>query len=233
MIRSSGNGWKRNEMRKNIRTKKQKLCYLCGKPNPDTKEHIPPRGIFPKKPTGQLITVPAHKTCNIKFSKDDELFRNLIISASYRTPEGREAWDQQVVSSWEKNPGAKNELKNRLTTILIKDPISGIAVKHDAIMAEASLFRRQVERFTRGLYYHRFHEPMPVDLKIKIAKKQPPEVSIPPLNEMLAKKGLMMKWNHVEPNIFSYFYGVSKEDIEKCVAIFVFFNTEVFMATTI
>ena len=42
-----------------------------------------------------------------------------------------------------------------------------------------------------------------------------------------------MKWNHVEPGIFSYFYGVSKEDIKKGIAIFVFFDTEVFMATMI
>ena len=218
---------------KNIKGKKQKLCYLCGKPNPDTKEHIPPRGIFPKKPTGQLITVPAHETCNGKFKKDDELFRNLIISASYRTPKGSEAWDQQVVSSWEKNPGAKNELKNRLTTIQIKDPISGIAAKHYAIMAEVSLFQRQIERFTRGLYYHRFHEPMPVDIEIKITKHHPPEVSIPPLNKFFAERGFIMKWHHVEPGIFSYFHGVAKEDIKKGVAIFVFFNTEVFIATTI
>ena len=232
-MRNLENGLEKNEMGKNIRTKRQKLCYLCGKPNPNTREHIPPRGIFPKKPTGQLITVPAHETCNGKFKKDDELFRNLIISASYRTPEGREAWDQQVVSSWKKNPGAKNDLTNRLNPILIKDPISGIATKHHATMAEASLFQRQVGRFTRGLYYHRFHEPMPVDLKIKIEKLHPPEFSIPPLNELFANRGFIMKWNHVEPNIFSYFYGVSKENIRKCFAIYVFFNTEVFMATTI
>jgi hypothetical protein len=214
-------------------TKKQKLCYLCGKPNPDTKEHIPPRGIFPKKPTGQLITVPAHETCNGKFKKDDELFRNFIITASYRTPEGRKAWDQQVVPSWKKNPGAKNELKKRLSSILIEDPISGIKIKKTAIMAEASLFHRQIDRFTRGLYYHRFHEPMPVNIEVKISKQQPPEISIPLFNEMFANRGVIMNFHHVEPCIFSYFYGVVKEDIKKGIAIFVFFNTEVFMATTI
>jgi hypothetical protein len=56
--------------------KSPKLCYLCGKPNPDTREHIPPRGIFSKKPTGQLITVPVHETCNNKFSQVYDLLRN-------------------------------------------------------------------------------------------------------------------------------------------------------------
>ena len=62
--------------------KHQKFCYLCEQPNPDTRDHIPPRGIFPKMPKGQLITVPAHEGCNNRFSRDDELFRNPIIAAS-------------------------------------------------------------------------------------------------------------------------------------------------------
>jgi len=207
-----------------------KLCYLCGKPNPDTKEHIPPRGIFPKKPLGQLITVPAHKSCNNQFAEDDELLRNFLISASWRTKKGRDAWDMQVVPSWNKNLGAKRELTNRLTTLKIEDPITGKKVDHPAIMGEVSLFERQFKRFTKGLYYHKFHEPLPSDVIIEVSKLQPPEFSIPPINNILSSRGYTLHWNHVERGVFSYSYHVANSNKNKGIAFFVFFDTEVFSA---
>ena len=100
--------------------KKSKLCYLCGKPNSDTKDHVPPRGIFPATPKGQLLTVPAHKSCNGKYAEDDELLRNLVIAASGRTIEGERAWNEQVVPSWAENLGAKQKLQERMVVIWIK-----------------------------------------------------------------------------------------------------------------
>jgi len=213
-----------------VTKKNPRLCYLCGKPNPDTKEHIPPRGIFPKKPTGQLITVPAHESCNNQFKDDDELLRNLIITASHRTMKGRKAWDEQVVPSWKKNPGAKKKLTDRLTTVKIRNPLTG-EEELPAIMGEVSLFDRQIKRFTRGLYYNRYKEPLPSDISIEVSKLQPPEISIPPIQKICENDGKMMKWYNVEPEVFSYFYPASNEDKTIGLAFFIFFNTEVFSAS--
>ena len=84
--------------------RRSRLCYLCGKAGADSRDHVPPRGIFPKLPRGNLITVPAHEACNKAFSEDDEAFRNAIISASWRSEAGRQAWDEQVLTSFAKNP---------------------------------------------------------------------------------------------------------------------------------
>jgi len=53
-----------------VKSKYSKRCYLCGKAKPDSKDHIPPRGVFPKVPKGNLITVPAHRTCNNEYSQN-------------------------------------------------------------------------------------------------------------------------------------------------------------------
>jgi len=212
--------------------RRQKFCYLCGQSNPDTKEHIPPRGIFPKKPKGQLITVPAHKDCNNRFSRDDELFRNLIIAASCRNRQARKAWDTQVVPSFKKNPGAKQELRKRLRPLWLKEKIINAYVRVYGLFVEVALFERQVDRWTRGLFYHRFKEPFPPNHKIKIIKWKPPEISIPPFNKLFAEEGFIPKWVHVEPRIFSYFYGVAKEDKYQGIAVYVFFDTEVFVGLT-
>lgn len=212
--------------------KAKKLCYLCGKPGADTREHIPPRGIFPKKPTGILITVPAHRRCNHKFHKDDELFRNSIIMASWRSLEGQKAWKEQVVPSWKKNPGARDELRRRLMPVWVKDRISGALVRAKGVKIECPFVDRQIDRWTRGLYYHRFKKPMPPDLKVEVDRLNPPEDSIAPMISDLAQQGIRLKWIHVEPDVFSYAYPVAEENIHIGFAVFVFFNTEVYLGST-
>jgi hypothetical protein len=212
--------------------KKKTLCYLCGKPGADTKDHIPPRDIFPEKPTGQLITVPAHYDCNHRFHKEDELFRNLITVASTRTPQGYHAWKEKVLPSWQKNPGAKRDLQKRLTSVWIKDLVSGGLLRSPAVKQDVELVQRQIDRWTRGLYYHKFKQPMPPDWTINVEKLNPPEASLIPSLNQLAREGIRPLWVHVEPNVFSYTYITSEEGTHLGFAIFVFFNTEVYLGST-
>jgi hypothetical protein len=212
--------------------KGKRLCYLCGKAGADTRDHIPPRDLFPEEPTGQLITVPAHYNCNHCFHKEDELFRNLIAVASTRTPEGYRAWREQVVPSWQANPGAKKDLQKRLTSVWIKDAVSGGLLLSPAMKQDVELVQRQIDRWMRGLFYHKFKEPMPPSWRIEGKKLNPPEISLIPFLNDLAKQGMHPIWVHVEPNVFSYTYITSDEGRHLGLAIFVFFNTEVFYGST-
>lgn len=213
------------------RKKRPKLCYLCGKPNTDTKDHVPPRGIFPAKPNGQLLTVPAHRSCNEKYSGDDELFRNLIIAGSGRTPEGEQAWNEQVVPSWKENRGAKRRLQERMVIIWVREPKSGLFVPRKALAGDVPVFEREIDRCTRGLYYHKFNKPYPPSQEIKVDKLQPPELSIPSLNDGAARDGITLDWINVESNVFSYSVQVPNENMNALMAFFIFFNTEAFMAS--
>lgn len=53
-------------------------CIFCGSLHDLTSEHIPPKSIFPAPRPANLITVPACKTCNQGFQKDEEYFRLAI-----------------------------------------------------------------------------------------------------------------------------------------------------------
>jgi hypothetical protein len=209
------------------KTKKEKKCYLCGRPNPDTKDHIPPRGIFPKAPKGNLITVPAHKNCNNDYCKDDELFRNFIIAEAYRSSQGKRAWKEQVVASFQKNPGAKKDLVNRLEAVLVEDPKTRSHIQKGALLMEASLLERQITRITKGLFYHKFGVPLPLDVPIEVEKLDYPERSLAYWNEFFAENNFKPKWNHVAPGIFSYFYGTAREDRLHGMALLVFYETVV------
>ncbi len=114
----------------------------------------------------------------------------------------------------------------------MKDPVSSLLIPRKALAGDCSLYEREVDRWTRGLFYRRFKEPLAPDQQIQIDKLEPPEVSIPHLNEVAAKDGVRFNWIHVEPNIFSYYFGTAIEDKNVGIAIFILFNTEVYMAST-
>jgi len=65
----------------------EKRCYLC-KGEADTKDHVPPKGLFPEPRPSNLITVDCCYRCNQKFTKIDEEFR-LFVSAPINRFAGR------------------------------------------------------------------------------------------------------------------------------------------------
>ena len=76
----------------------EKRCYLC-KGEADTKDHVPPKGLFPEPRPSNLITVDCCYRCNQKFTKIDEEFRLFVSAPINRSPEGRTIWEQKVLRS--------------------------------------------------------------------------------------------------------------------------------------
>jgi hypothetical protein len=69
-------------------------CYMCDQPA-TSKEHVPPRCLFPKGQRDRLITVPSCDTHNREKSQDDEYLRdvlNMTLQASHN------AVSQEIVS---------------------------------------------------------------------------------------------------------------------------------------
>ncbi len=57
-----------------------KLCVYCGlgvEAGAMSREHVVPKSLWAEKPS-DLVTVPAHISCNGAFSKDNEYFRTVI-----------------------------------------------------------------------------------------------------------------------------------------------------------
>ena len=79
-------------------TQIEKCCYLCGSTEKLTREHVPPRGLFPKPKPGNLLTVPCCLPCNNKASRDVEYFRLATSTLINKNAQGTRAW-KRVVSS--------------------------------------------------------------------------------------------------------------------------------------
>ncbi len=53
-------------------------CVYCGEFRSLTRDHVPPRNLFGRKPNANLVTVPCCSKCNGLASKDDEYFRRTL-----------------------------------------------------------------------------------------------------------------------------------------------------------
>ncbi len=75
-----------------------KRCYLCNG-EADTKDHVPPKGLFPQPRPSNLITVDCCYRCNQKFTQIDEEFRVFVSMPINRSREGHWIWQQKVLQS--------------------------------------------------------------------------------------------------------------------------------------
>ncbi len=76
-------------------------CYLCGKPCDPTRfrDHVPPKGVFPKGLRQDLITIPCCEKCNHANHKSDEFFRLFVSLGVHRSPTAQASWKQVVEST--------------------------------------------------------------------------------------------------------------------------------------
>lgn len=54
-------------------------CTYCGKEDGGTKDHVPPKCLFPKPRPSNLVTVPCCDTCRKTQGEDDEYFMRMIM----------------------------------------------------------------------------------------------------------------------------------------------------------
>jgi hypothetical protein len=90
------------------------ICYICGKRNAKTKDHVPPKCFLPKSnPVGShRLTLWAHTKCNQEYSKDEEYLRDLLAPPAIDYPQGNHMIEK-AKKAWE-HPAGKVRLENFL-----------------------------------------------------------------------------------------------------------------------
>lgn len=130
----------------------QKHCYYCGERSDNlTRDHVPPRGFFPKGHRQNLITVPACPAHNEEESHTDEVTRGVI--ALLTTPEALRSSDiaetvAQTTIRGMHRPDA--DASDVMHTVYRNIPAGRI---------NRDVFVRGIGKIARGLYYHVFRKP--------------------------------------------------------------------------
>ena len=136
----------------------QLTCTYCNRVA-NTKDHIPPKGMFPKPRPASLITVPSCFSCNSSFSKDDEHLRDVL---SFREELSDNPFVEQLNRSiprrLDRSQSGRyfNYLHARMGEETVKTT-SGIYLGRKATFnVDLRRIERVLGRITKGLYCHCF-----------------------------------------------------------------------------
>ena len=208
------------------------ICYLFGQPIDKLdkdKDHIPPRGIFPKEPKGNLITVYAHYDCNHKFQEDDEHIRNLIMRSAEGSKSADAAIEKQVIPSFQKNRGAKNKLEKHYHSHTVKDKKTGDLIKMSLVNMDDQMLMREVDRWVRGIYFHHLRKPLNPNEKV-IVTSYDQAVPNPDINRVRIDKGNWHSYSSViEKKVFAY--CLNDCESHGGIVYFLFFDRIIIRAT--
>ncbi len=129
-------------------------CVLCGEALATTRDHIPPKSIYPKPRISlkQLHTVPACRQCNNRAGIEDEEFK---IVMGFLTGEFREN-QKQIIYSMARTIG----FNQRLASQVFSTKQTGYAHLHGPILEsavrvtfQADNYSKVLQRIVRGLHW--------------------------------------------------------------------------------
>jgi hypothetical protein len=130
------------------------ICVICGQAKACSRDHVPPKCIFPKPRPDDLVTVPACAACNMQRSGLDEQFKVFLgLTVGYHL-DGDKSYRLPIQRTLAHNRKWRSDILTSMQRVVIRDPVnlasqSAIAVRLDRIAHDTV-----VERTVRGLYFH-------------------------------------------------------------------------------
>ena len=155
-------------MARTKKTKQQKPCYLCGKTDYCSNDHIFPRELFLYPRPSNLLTAPACTACHSDaLSRDEELFRVFAASGmAYEDTQGRRIWDEKIRPSLKRSPKFRWLLRDSLAQLELKSDAGLYLGKQIGFSADSIRSGRLLTKIAKGLYYHETRIPLPSNVHI-------------------------------------------------------------------
>jgi hypothetical protein len=176
-------------------------CAFCGKADPESRDHLPPKSFFPSPRPGNLITVPCCEECRQGQSKDDQTVR-ILLSLHFQA--GRHPAIAQLdppqklaeVGAWR----YATQFQRLIRRKLVETPLGLILPARDVVI-EKEPITRFATRLTRGLHFHHAGERLPPDWEVYLAVD--PLFTRPVFEEVVAKLRAEGEVN-IGSGVFSY-----------------------------
>lgn len=130
------------------------LCAICGEREGTTRDHVPPKAIFPRPRPDNLVTVPACPECNNGASDHDDLFKvYLSMQAAGNNEIARRLFQEKTVRTLERNQSLLAAIRNEATVVEVINN-QGRLETRTGILWDSDAHDRVIERTIRGLYFH-------------------------------------------------------------------------------
>lgn len=213
-------------------------CCYCGQRAGATKDHVPPRNLFPKPRPPDLITVPACEVCHSDaWSKDDEYFRMKVCLSEEAGghPQAQKVADKALRSLLRPQAsGFRRQIKEDTQKKWIRSP-SGIMREALTYEVDPDRIDSTIERVTRGLHFHECGERLSVDARIEIfsrVRRYPPDL-LKVLQRDIERPLVTLPAKVIGDGVFSYRrFFEKKEDVEQSAWGFTFYGGMPFLVLT-
>ena len=142
------------------------LCVYCQSADGGTRDHVPPRGLFPKPWPSTLVTVPCCETCRKNQSRDDEYFiRTLALHYDLGESSSVQALLPKVTRSlaYPKQRAFNQSLFRSIKEYQLAIPAGTPPRKVRTYSVDLERLKRVVTRVTVGLFSHEFGRALPTD----------------------------------------------------------------------
>lgn len=205
------------------------ICYICGKKNPDTRDHIPPKNLFLSKYrnlNGGLITVPCHLNCNKKYELDDEYFRYCLCIPAYWTSEkARELWKTKLKNQLHRkeSTGFLKYIRKLIEKAHVLDESGNPVAEVGVAFLDAKRMENVLIRIARGLFFKQYGF-LPLNHTINCEMLFPNKTL-----KMITEFGISEKFTSVGGGIFKYYYLSDTDNNLNGLYIFKFFECIYFM----
>ena len=140
------------------------LCVYCRESPATTRDHVPPRCLFPDPKPSDLISVPCCAQCNGGFSMDDEYFRSrlLLRKELFFDTNARAAFDPVIRSlSNEHKRGFSSQFRQDFFGVDGRRNSNFCPGEDPTYDVDVPRMERVVERIISGLFYDRFQCAVP------------------------------------------------------------------------
>lgn len=198
-------------------------CIYCGSLDGLTKDHVPPKRLFPK-PRGPQVTVPACNTCNQSFKKDDEYFAMAVALEAYvEHPSAFQVWEQSLRPMILRGQGLKRMLSQNILENNVVTPAGVYLPDRKAIRFRKDRILRVVTRIVRGLIWNHYKVKPTADTVIEIHRN-------PTLNEHTANLiNSMTQLSWLGDDIFRYRHSLAEEELDSSLWCLQFYGHTEFL----
>jgi hypothetical protein len=154
------------------RSTQKSLCVYCVSNEADTEDHVVAEGFFETAPEGGYIKVPACYACNNRLSRDEEYFLVAVLAESTLGSQTAnrvlDRLSEDHRSGRRKRTGLAISLLDKVRPINVHSP-SGIHLgTASGVELDTERANRVLEKTLRGLYFHHFGTPLPIDARVYV-----------------------------------------------------------------
>jgi hypothetical protein len=185
------------------------ICVYCGQ-KATTRDHVPPKQIFPKPRPDSLETVPACFKCNNLLAKDEDYFlATFMFSEAGVSEAGKKLWEQRLHRMYDNNLGLRRKIAQYIKPLDIYSQQGLFVEKRVTIEFDENRLDNVVCKIVKGLYYIEYKKILPTTITLNCLLLRTQEEYDVAQNYVSSLKNGSKTWK----GIFQYRFNRTKDDL--------------------